>query len=261
MSRTITWFLAVLSLVALFSSGASCATTEGKIVIVRMHLRGTAANGSSIHRFTTSTGWDVTLERAFVAMGPVYVYAPAGDLTAALQVLLLPRALAHGGFDPLNGRRVRAELLDQVALDLLSDDGQTFDGIEAEAGVVDAVSLALEPPNPENSERLSAHHFWARGTATQGTMTIPFEGGLDIPDDGLARRIEGVPIEGTLDEGGSIEVGVVVSSWFDDAHFERLAEPSQEGRFLVTPQSQVHAAWFLNVRSVRSYMARWSPRE
>ncbi|MGB8332064.1 MAG: hypothetical protein WCE62_18200 [Polyangiales bacterium] len=238
---------------------AACGETEGQVVTVEVALEAPGSPGS----FTTTTGWEVHLEEARIAIGPLFAFAPRfeGGVVAALRSFLMPKAHAHGGTDPLNGRRVRAEWLPQVPFDALATDPLVLGTIEAESGAVDAVTVTLNPPDPGNATTMHDHHFWVRGEATKDGATIRFEGGLDIPDEGLSRRVENIPIDASLDEGGRWTVTVRASEWFQDAQFDRLTQQNAEGVFLITPESQVRSAWLLGARSMRAYAARFDLEE
>ena len=54
-------------------------------------------------------------------------------------------ARAHGGTDPLNGRRVRAEWLSQVAFDVLSADPRHLGTVDAETGPVATAAITFDP--------------------------------------------------------------------------------------------------------------------
>jgi hypothetical protein len=236
-----------------------CGNTEGSVVTIEVALEAP----SSPSAFTTNIGWEVRLDEARIAMGPLFAFAPRfdGSAIAAIRSVLLPVAHAHGGTDPLSGRRVRAEWLPQIVFDAISEEALLLGAIEAESGPVDAVTVTLNPPASSQAAILHDHHLWVRGEATKDTTSIPFEGGLDIPDEGLSRRVENIPIDAFLEEGGRWVVTVRASEWFQDAHFDRLKEQDDEGVFLITPESQVRGAWLLNARSTRAYAARFEMEE
>jgi hypothetical protein len=236
-----------------------CGSTEGSVVTVDVALEAP----SSPSTFTTKTGWEVRLDEASIAMGPLFAFAPRfdGGAIAAIRSFLLPVAHAHGGTDPLNGRRIRAEWLPQIVFDAISEEPLLLGAIEAESGLVDAVTVTLNPPGSDQAAILHGHHLWVRGEATKDSTSIRFEGGLDIPDEGLSRRVENIPIDAFLEKGGRWVVTVHASQWFQDAQFDRLTEQNGEGVFLITPESQVRSAWFLGARSTRAYGARFEMEE
>ncbi len=238
----------------------ACGETEGEVVTVDVALE-TSGSPTS---FTTNTGWEVRLDEARIALGPLFGFAPRfeGGATAALRAFVFPVARAHGGTDPLNGRRVRAEWLGQVAFDATPGAGPVVLGtIEAESGEVDAVTVTLNPPDAANAAAMHDHHLWARGQASKDGRTIRFEGGLDIPDEGLSRRVEDIPIDAFLEQGGRWTITARPEQWFQDADFDRLTEQSADGVYLITPESQVRGAWFLGARSSRAYAARFELEE
>lgn len=247
-----------MSLCSVLLLGA-CGNTEGDVVTIEVALE----TPSSPSTFTTDTGWEVRLEQARIAIGPLFAFAPRfeGGSVAAVRSFLFPVARAHGGTDPLNGRRVRAEWLRQIAFDAMAAEPMSLGLIEAESGEVDAVTVTLNPPEAGNAETTEGHHAWVRGEATKNGTTIAFEGGLDISDEGLSRRVENIPIDAFVEEGGRWVVAVHASEWFRDAQFDRLTEHNEDGVYLITPESQVRSAWLLGARSTRAYSARFELEE
>jgi hypothetical protein len=238
----------------------ACGETEGQVVTIDVALEAPASPTS----VTTNTGWEVHFDEARVALGPLFAFAPRleGGAMAALRSFLFPVARAHGGTDPLNGRRVRAEWLSQVAFDATPGaDPAVLGTIEAESGNVDAVTVTLDPPDVANAAAMHDHHLWARGEAKKDGQTIRFEGGLDIPDEGLSRRVENIPIDAFLEQGGRWTITVRPQDWFQDANFDRLNQQNAEGVYLITPESQVRSAWLLGARSPRAYAARFELEE
>ena len=232
-----------------------CGETEGEIVTIEVALE-TPSDPAS---FTTDTGWAVRLDEALIVMGPLFAFAPRfeGGAVAAVRSFLSPVARAHGGTDPLNGRRVRAEWLPQIVFDATATEPMALGVVEAESGVVDAVTVTLDPPESSQADATGGHHLWVRGEATKDDVTVRFEGGLDIPDEGLSRRVENIPIDALLDQGGRWVLTVIPSEWFQDAQFDRLTAQNDDGAYLITPESQVRGAWLLGARSTRAYGARF----
>jgi hypothetical protein len=243
---------------ALFAT--ACGETGGQVVTIDVALDAPTSPSS----FATNTGWEVRLDEARIALGPIFAFAPRfeGGAMAALRAFLFPVALAHGGTDPLNGRRVRAEWLAQVTFDATPGaDPVALGTIEAESGEVDSVMVTLDPPDPANAAVMHGHHLWVRGEASKAGETIRFEGGLDIPDEGLSRRVENIPIDAFLEQGGRWTISVHPEEWFQDADFEQLTEQSAEGVYLIMPESQVRSAWLLGARTPRAYAARFELEE
>jgi hypothetical protein len=257
MGKHVSTAFALAAILTLASAVACGGGTAGEIVILELGLESLTDEGDAASTFTTDTGYEVALEEARLAIGPAYFYAPIQEpRVATLRELLRPVARAHGGHDPVNGRRVRAELLDQQALDLLVPGVQALGAVDAEAGAVDEVAVVLDPPRSDLARSMNGHHAWVRGTATKDGEMIRFAGGLDLPDEGLTRRVEGIAAELTLAEGGVLVLGVRLHRWFHGAHFDRL-EVDDDGVAQITAESQVRGAWLLGVRSAQSYEARF----
>ncbi len=247
--------VALLALVPIHGCGSG---TAGRSIFLEVAVESIAEPGRALGQFSTDTGWDVTLDEARIAIGPIYAYAPTDTAMARLGRALSPVgvAYAHGGADPFNGRHVRAEVRDQIAFDALSPAPASFGEIDGEAGLVDSLTVALEAPEAANVDAMHAHHAWVSGTATQGAMTVAFEGGVDLPEDGLIRRVEGIRVDDVLDDAVTLVVGTRVLEWLRDAHFDRLTETAPSGRMLITPESQVRGAFYLGIRTTAAWSAR-----
>jgi hypothetical protein len=91
-----------------------------------------------------------------------------------------------------------------------------------------------------------------------GATTIAFEGGLDVPDEGTTRLVEGMTLEATLDDDGEVRAHVELSRWLDAVHFDRLPDAGAAPRVLADG-TQGHIAWLLALRDPRSWSMTYVP--
>lgn len=248
MKRPLTFLFVTLALTS--ASFAACGATSGRAITVNLFAEG---DGDT---FTTATGWTVDLTDAHLALGPVYVLAP---IVTTLRELVMPVAYAHGGHDDFAGRVVRAEWLEQASVDLLAPARTSLGIADGSAGPAGDVTVDLEPPSDANTSAVHGHHAWLAGAATMGTTTIPFEGGLDIPDEGLSRRVEGIPASGDYDTDGELTLTVHVSSWLDQMHFDRLAAPTTGETRVIATGSQPYTAWYIGARTASAFSTTYAP--
>jgi hypothetical protein len=244
------------------TSFAACGTTPGRPITLQFFMQGDAAD------FDTTAGFHVHLTEAHLVVGPVYVLAPH-TMTTQLERLLVPVAYAHGGHDDYASLQVRAEWLEQLAVDLLSPERVLLGTADGTAGPSEYTTLHLETPTGSNVEAVHGHEAWIAGTATPiaGGEPIAFEGGLDIPQDALGSVVEGIATTFTMDTGGELTITAHVRgqtgplsspSWLDQAHFERLAAPSSGTVREIVPGSQVHSAWLLAARNAEAFTTTYS---
>lgn len=231
-------------------------------------------------RFTTERGWDVELDEAVIALGPVYVWEQPGhaglargddeldlssDPVAWLGDLVVPTAHAHPGESQFDGGTLRGEYLEQVAFDLLGDEGAVLGTARGIAGDIGSVTIVLDPPNAAtrgHADALHGFHAWAAGRARRGREVVEFEGGLVIPPEGVQRQVDGVDIEGELDDDGTLVLGVSPHAWFAQADFATLETPNEAGdRMVIDPESQVANAWFIGARTTDAFSCRWTTDE
>ncbi len=246
MKRRLTLLLTTLALTSL--SFAACGNTGGRPITVNLFAEG---DGDT---FTTATGWTVTLTDAHLVLGPVYLLAP---IATTLRSVILPVAYAHGGHDDFAGRTVRAEWLEQASVDLLAIERTSLGIADGSAGPAGDVTVLLEPPVAASSSASHGHHAWLAGTAVMGAASISFEGGLDIPDDGLSRQVEGIPASGDYDTDGEVTLTAHVSSWLDQMHFDRLPEPAVAEPRVIAAGSQPYAAWYIGARTSSAFSTRY----
>lgn len=244
-----------LAATMLVAAAACDAGTGGSLVQVSLAARSAPEGSSPLGVFTTDTGWDVVLTEAKLAVGALYAFAPDPDSVATLRTLLLPSvARAHGGVDPLSGRTVRAEWIDGFVVDALSTDTVDLGAVTAQAGAVDAVELRLVPPSGNAALATQGHQAYFAGTATRGATTVDFAGGIDVPDVGTERRVEGVAASYTLDEGGVVTLTMHPATFFRGVQFDTLPAPDPvSGTSALDANGQPYAAIELGVRNPSAY--------
>lgn len=248
--------LAVLStLVALLAIPASCGSgTGGRIVSIEWAVRGVPEEGRPSGEFVTDLGWEVRLQEAWLAMGPMYAHA-AEELARWRRVLSPARALAHPGHDH-GFDRVRGEWLEQAAVDVLAPSPRRLGDAMAEAGAVDRLEVAVGPyDGTEGPEALDGATLWVRGEATRDEELVPFEGALTFAEE-TARAVDHIAAEASLDEGGRLTVGVRPGLWFQGAQFDRL-ETDGTGPAVLRAGGQVYNALSLGVHNPRAFIVEW----
>jgi hypothetical protein len=234
----------VVGALALTLAAPSCNSgTGGRLVPIELRLVG----DSSAARFTTTLGFEVALDEAELLVGPLYAFAPA-DEPIARSHAALSVAHAHGGLDPLDGRKVRAELLDRVLVDALSDEPIPFETL-AEEGAIDELRVGLEA----EPSRLDGHLARVVGTATRDGVAHAFEAFVDVGASPNERRVL-VPFVADLTEGTVVELRLDPRAWLDGVAFDRLGACETPCDFPDGSQAAASAA--LGVRSVRAYAPR-----
>ena len=235
--------------------------TEGKIVQVELVMQPVAEAEAALGSFETATGWQVTLEQAVLALSGIYGYAPEKEPSAIARLsrLFVPVAHAHGGYDPVTGRRVRVELVEPMMVDLLDADGLDLGVVEAEAGTVETFAIEIAAPSPDLPEEMHGHQAWIAGEARRDDEVVRFAGGLDVPDVALTRRIEASADDVVLEEDSTLVLSVRPSVWLREANFDRLEPAAGDEPRAITAESQVSRAWFIGVRSPAAFSAERDP--
>lgn len=255
--------LHMLTLLPLLAALA-CDGTPGREVTFRMELRTASVAGQPPGRFTTDGGWEVELDQAWIALGPIYLWEKPFHTAARLPLrrrmfdLMIPTAHAHPGDEHFAGGAVFGEWVDQILYDALA--GQRSLGeVVGDAALVQSFTVVLDPPRERlrlEGDPTRGFQAWVSGTATREGEVIPFEGGLQIDGGPLNRRVDGIPVEAQLEDGGLFVVELHLDRWFRDANFSRL-EPNGDGPRLITTGSQVHSAWYIGARGFGAFTGRW----
>lgn len=231
---------------------AGCETqTAGQLVAMHWSVGGAPAD----REFTTDTGWQVTLEEARAGVESLFAIAPVEQIgaVARLSRLLVPVAHAHGGYDDAAGRRVRAELLDVLAVDALAE-APRAEAESAEAGRVETIKLELAHTKQLPRE-LDGFQAYARGTAERDGQRVSFQGGVVLADDEPARRVE-LRTSFSIGEGGTLHVTLRPSEWFRDAEFDRLPASGE-----IAADNQVGRALQIGARSPDAFDVQWKAQK
>lgn len=248
-------------LIAIVLGLAACDGTGGQEVPFSFRVESIAEPGQAPGRFTTTDGWEVTLTKAVVYVGPIYLYEKPGVGLAwwqRLHDLVVPNALAGPGDVHFNGGAVWGEYLGQVAFDALGGPvglGETI----GTAASVRSLSLVLFPPrrdlfpdaDPADSQAIVA------GVAEKDGVRVPFAGQLAIPLEARLRNVDGVPVEFELDAGGTFTIGVRTARWFERATFDGLAPADPDSVVTLPANGPAWNAWFNGIRSVNAWRGRW----
>jgi hypothetical protein len=198
---------------------------------------------------TNALGWSITLEAAYLSVGPLYYYA--GDpvlsqrhlqqspLDRALEVVstwIVPSAHAHPGHY-VEGAAM-GQMLTPTTLDLLAGavDLAGGDGISGE--INSARFTWQSPPQGEWAAQLEGHVVLTKGVASKGDTTVAFIAKADEPEvrdgedkpqvAGCAFGTSPGQIGVTVDRDGTVVLTLVPAVWFDQVEFSYVV-PSTPG--------------------------------
>ncbi len=277
--RLVPWSLALLA-GALTLGGAGALSTGCGDTTGQLRVAFAARGGGFVHpdgpvRFTTSTGWSVTLTEARAALGPVYLNTleplacegceARARVFEALSDALAPRAWAHGE-SHLGAGQIVGQVTRQIEVDVLSpalvDVPGGGDGIDARARTAEVWLF-----NREGAMRGAA--LRVAGVAARGDgsdhVDVAFEGALvadaslataQAPLD-LARRVRGIPVDVALRAGGALTVRIDPRGWFQGADFSELATLPGDARGVhgFSPDDNVGRAFLNAARASRGVYA------
>jgi hypothetical protein len=251
------WNPRALVLLLALLAAACGGDTAGEVVAIEVALRSAPREGESVAEFETDTGYAVELETARVRLGPIFAFAPEAMARAEPSAWDMLRdgfvsvAHAHGGIDLVSGRVVRAEWLEPVTLDALDPQTVVLGQVEAERGVVDAITLELARAAAKGAQVALS------GSATRDDEQLTFDGSLVLADDPLDRRVELTHEHIELTEGGRLTIVVHPEVWLRDAELGRA--PVSDGVATLTPDSQPGRALAIAARSPAAFSIEWRP--
>lgn len=160
----------------------------------------------------TRGAWQVTLERAEVAFGPLYLCAaslPSEDLCESAVV----------------------ELAEVVTIDALDTASQPLPALRGTTGVVRSAlfdygiswPLTFRSPRPDDGAP-GGHSARFEGSATDGSRTFVFSADIDVLPNAPGRLTSGAVTEHTIDATSRLEVVFTPSQWWQNVDFDALAE-------------------------------------
>jgi hypothetical protein len=236
--------LAVSIVAAAVASGLSigeigCGSTGSKRFVFDAHAGGIERDVSQPYTFANERGWTITLTKATVTVGPIYLNVVAPLRQSAMRFSLLPIARAHD--EHLGEGRVVGEVLAQIAIDALSPSLAPFStqGTMTQEHVRTADIWLWPPPGtaPEANDPGVAAADLA-GEAVRGEERIRFRGALVMDETWKAgakpgelsatplaelRQIRGIPASFFPEDGGALEIRVDVRPLFRGADFSNIA--------------------------------------
>lgn len=252
--------LTLLSLVAAAGCGGDATTG------VRVALRTQVQSDLGADRtFTTSRGWAVTLEGAWISTGalyyfdgePAFTYAPPPLRRRIFDALTLTSlAYAHPGHYVAGN--AMGEQLAPFSADLLAVTPTSLPDGRGVSGAYRSATFSFSAPTAGPAlTQLSGHAARAVGRATKDGRTVHFEAVADVAD--LAATAKDAAITGCAFEAadvqadGTVTVTVSPRVWFNLVDFADVAEGSAEAPTLLAPESTARIAFALGLTQLSAY--------
>ena len=269
-------------------AGSGCAGGTGsKRFNFEARAGGAVKATSGPFTFNNQTGWTITLTKADVTIGPLYlnVVPPLRDDTQSFLDLFVKKAWAHGE-GHLGAGRIIGEVLGQVKFSALSSNMVPFPiqgSITQEEVRTAEVWFYPEPGVSPDTTKIDTVALDVAGTATRDGASIRFRGALtlndawqpDVPTGTRGnlsiaeiRKVRGIQTEFFPSEGGRLEIRVDITRFFRGADFSNLeSNPSDKDGTKVLVQSktgkattdQVMTNLYQGLREANgTYSVRWT---
>lgn len=264
-----------------------CGSTGSKRFAFEARVGGIARDVARPYTFTNEGGWIVTLSKATVTIGPVYlnIIAPLHDQTTHRLGFPFRIKRAYANLDHLGEGRIVGEVLAQVTFDALSPAMVVFPSlgtITQEEVRTAEVWLWPSPSTPPEATKIDTVAVDLAGQAARAADRVRFRGQVILDDawatDATAgeraatpitslRQVRGIPLQFFPEEGGRLEIRVDLRPLLRGADFSNLqANPSDEDGTKILVQSktgkfttdQVMRNVFQGLRaSTGTYEVRW----
>lgn len=242
------------------SSTDDSSSTSGKRVTHRFFVESEAA---ALDTFVNAAGWTLTLERALLSIGPLYLFdgAPVAlrhgpePLNRRLARWLLPSAHAHPGHY-VSGETL-GEMLSPASVNLL--ERTELAAIAGVSGKVRSASFSFENPAPgPHATELGSAVVLLEGQASSAGDSKSFTLSASFDDifSGDETDIVGCPFENpatTVDDDGTVTLTLRPSLWLDQVDFADFEEGVAE------PDSSAQRAFLRGLLKAASYAFSFEP--
>lgn len=263
--------LVLLILMALAIFG--CTTeTAGEALTFDTVAQGVTESGPADQLFTNSKGWNITLDKAVLAIGPIYYYSSEAQASLFDRMFGINSAYACPAHAQYDKGTVLGEIRQQVVVDLLDEEPTATGVSEGEMGHCQMFELHFHPPgeipsfsNDKEIDSLGGYSFAISGNAEKNGEEIAFAGHLTIPDEGTMRIVESIPADVVLDgRSGLALVQIHIDQQLTNLDFSSIVDESGacledagDGVCQIGEDSQAYLAWLYGVRSRESYSLQW----
>lgn len=249
-----------LIVLACIACGPESGTGGRSIVFTTEVVADPAPGETSPATFTTPDGYRVTLTRAQLVVGPLYLFEnppqfawrPRRGFWDAIADMVVPAAHAHPGDAFFSGGRALGEWTDQFVVDALTSTPLTLGASVGIAGTARSFSLVYFPPGElaESSVRIA-------GVAAKDGMELHFTAAVSYPGPIADQRVDFVAVEASLDEGGVFTLHVKPYRWLDGALFDRVAAPADDPHVALGTDHQPYRALLVNLRRQTAFAGSW----
>jgi hypothetical protein len=234
-------FVALVAVGGLAAASGCAGGTGSQRFNFEARAGGRGAATADGHTFTNEKGWVVSLRRANVTLGPVYlnVIPPLTDASASFWNFFIRPAWAHGE-GHLDAGRIVGEVLAQVTFDALSAELVPFPSrgtITQEEVRTAEIWFYPAPGVSADTTRIDTVALDVAGVATRGNERVGFRGQIVLNDDWISeqtsgergnqsitsiRKVRGVPATLFPSEGGQLELRFDITRLFRGADFASL---------------------------------------
>lgn len=264
-----------LPVIAIALAVASCyAETAGTALTFETAALGVIDSGQVAPdaAFTNAKGWTITLDKAIVALGPVYYYSSEPQASLFQRIMGFTNAYACPAHAQFDKGTVLGEIRRQYAIDLMSTTPTTMGTSVGVEGQCRMFEVHFHPPGdiPAGSDEtafagLGADSFMIAGTAQKDDKLVAFSASMTIPDEGTMRIVESIPADVALyGDPGTAVTRIHLDMWLANVDFDSIIDETEaclidgdNGACEIGPDSQAHAAWLTGVRSRASYTLDW----
>jgi len=269
MKNRFTLFVPALSLlvfampvvVSLLAACGGAESTAGK----RVNL-GTRVEAESLS-FANAYGWNVQIERALLAIGPLRyfegaVVARRGSprLDAVQRWFAVRAAHAHPGHYEEGG--AVGEMLVPASVDLALGPRDLASGEGITGTALSARFSFQSPPEGEHAADLGTQVVIVEGVATQAAQSRPFRASAgvgDVLEGGVPVVVGCELVNGAVQSDGVVTLDVRLSVWLDQVDFALVPASGDGSKVELDRDENPHKAFVRGLKKAAGYAFSYAP--
>jgi hypothetical protein len=246
------FFAAPLALASLAACGDDGETTSGKRVVLDTRVEAEQLS------FTNGYGWNVTVDRALVSIGPLGYLEGA---VVAQRWWAIREAHAHPGHYEAGG--TIGEMLTPTSVDLVQGMADLGTGPGITGTALSARFTFQAPPEGPFAGELGTNVVLIEGSATSASETRAFRAVATVDDvlEGGAPAVVGCAFEkGSIGADGTVTVHLRPSVWLDQVDFALVPASADAAPLELARDQTPHKAFVRGLKKAAAYGFSYAPR-
>lgn len=204
---------------------------------------------------TSSTGWQITLTEARIALGPLRWYEGAALFGRTLFDRLLGVSVAYAHPGHYVAGEALADITARRVVDLLRPDGTPLPQGNGVTGLAQSAAIELRPAEGSLADAASLRGgtLYVRGAATKDGRTVRFDCA-----PALTQVVQGIPARGDMNQSGRWDITVDIGAWIDRADFSSIPSPADPDAVVTLTEGQPFNAVTRTAPAASGFTFAWT---